>query len=142
MPRKYVSLFERLVANTHEPENPQSCWLWKGTVDKDGYPRLAMRVADRRHPIVVRGHRKMLEIVLEGIFPFDEAGHLCYVRGCINPDHLELQSPLFNLADRRGYKPAEGCMIPTLFPVEDRLQKMADWAWDNPGEPGGAEPPF
>ena len=139
---KYGSLFERLVANTAEPENAQACWLWTGKLNDSGYPRLNVHDPATGRTKTVKAHRAMLEELHAGVFPFDEGGHLCYERSCINPDHLEVQTPSFNASERRGYAGnARKCCIPTLFPVEDPLQVMADWAWDNPGERGG-ECPF
>lgn len=132
--RLYDSLYERIVANTAEPENGQACWLWLGQVAKDnGYPRITVRVPEKPHPVKIAVHRAMLEIIHEVEFPFDEAGHLCYTRACCNPDHLEIQTASFNSSERRGYNNANGCCIPTLFPVEDELQIAADRAWDEPG---------
>lgn len=138
---KYSSLFERLVANTAEPENAQACWIWTGKLNDSGYPRINVHDPSKGRTVTVKAHRKMLEIVHSSLFPFDEAGHLCYDRRCVNPDHLEVQTSSFNASERRGYQHAHGCCLPTLFPVEDPLQRAADWAWDSPGERGG-ECPF
>lgn len=137
---KYGSLFERLVANTAEPENAQACWLWTGRLNEYGYPRLNVHDAARGRTVTVKAHRAMLEEMHEGVFPFDEAGHLCHTRACINPDHLEVQTKSFNASDRRGYQRAHGCCLPTLFPRPDPLQVMADWAWGRVGERGGPCP--
>lgn len=127
MSRRYRSLYERLVANTvlEVPDNPQSCWLWTGHLTPRGYGKLAVRVPGggrATNPKQRAAHRVMLEEVLDAEFPFDEAGHLCHNPRCINPDHLEVQTRIFNLGDRRGYRAPEGSMIPTLFPREDALE--------------------
>lgn len=121
--RKYRSLYERLVANTRleRPDDPSSCWIWTGPTRRH-YPCLCIRVPGRRTPKTISAHRAMLEEYHDIWFPFDEAGHLCFNPLCINPLHLEVQSPWFNLAERRGYKPPDGRMIPVLFPRSELVE--------------------
>lgn len=139
--RIYPDLFSRLVANTADPENDHDCWIWTGDTDVGGYPRINVRVPGKKEPVKMSAHRLMLQEFHQIDFPFDEAGHLCNNPPCINPCHLEVQSPAFNLSERRGYAPVNGkCLLPTVFPRVDRLQQMADWAWDTPGLIGGPCP--
>lgn len=138
----YASRYERLLANSvpADPENPQSCWLWTGSLRR-GYPAMTVRKAPRpAAPSRVNAARAMLEEVLEVEFPHDEGGHLCFNTTCVHPDHLEPQTPWMNKTERRGYAPASGCLIPVLYPREDRLQALADAAWEGVGQPGGACP--
>lgn len=130
MNNRYPSLYARLVANTvlAVPDNPQSCWLWTGRTRR-GYGSLAVRVPGggrATNPKTASAHRAMLEEILNARFPFDEAGHLCHNPLCINPDHLEVQTKVFNLGERRGYRAPEGPMIPVLFPREDALDDFLD----------------
>jgi hypothetical protein len=60
------------------------CWLWTGYVTPDGYSQLTIR--PRRH----RGHRLSYELLVGPIPEGREIDHLCRVRRCINPDHLEV----------------------------------------------------
>jgi hypothetical protein len=75
----------------------------------------------------------MLEEVLRCYFPFDEAGHLCSNTLCINPDHLEVQTSAYNLAQRRGYAMPKTVVgkpwIPVLFPWDE----VRELAWDEGG---------
>jgi hypothetical protein len=126
MAKLYSSLYERLIANTilANEDDPNSCWLWTGHICADnGYPRLAIRVPGKRTPRNIAAHRAMLEEFYDIEFPFDEAGHLCGVPRCINPLHLEVQTPAMNKLLRGGIftgctgpKLEAACMIPTLFP--------------------------
>lgn len=106
---KYPDLYSRLVANTHEPESPDGCWLWKGNVDDDGYGRLTMRVCGKHKK--VRAIRLMVQ-VMRGANEFDmdddplgpifvvekpaldpdeeTVDHTCLNTACVNPSHLEL----------------------------------------------------
>lgn len=113
--RKYRTLYERLVASTELaiPGDPTSCWLWTGH-QSGHYPKITIRIKGK--PRSVWAHRLMLEEYHDIVFPFDEAAHLCYNTLCINPMHLEVQTQLFNLGQRRGYREPQGTMIPTLFP--------------------------
>lgn len=62
---------------------PGGCWHWTGSLDRDGYGR--MRVDGRRQYV----HRIAYE-ALRGRIPDGlEIDHLCRVRACANPDHLE-----------------------------------------------------
>ena len=63
----------------------------------------------------------MLEIFHGVTFPFDEAGHLCFNTLCVNPDHLEIQTPTHNANERRYYLPSDrrdDRMIPILYPID------------------------
>lgn len=84
----YNSLFERLIANTHEPENEQACWLWKGALHYKGYGHFNIRVGGKH--MKCYAHRAMAEIMLgRKLEPNEEPDHLCLNRRCINPDHLD-----------------------------------------------------
>lgn len=102
--QRYASLYERLVANTHEPENAQACWVWKSYVRK-GYPSLSLRRPGTPHPLQHYGHRVMLA-QFEPLRPEHETEHLCCNPLCVNPDHLEPVTGAANRARRWG-KPGE-----------------------------------
>lgn len=72
------------------------CWLWTGYVSPDGYGRIG--VGNKTAP----AHRVALGI-LEANQPF-EVDHLCRVRCCVNPAHLELVTHTVNVL--RGTSPS------------------------------------
>lgn len=129
---RYRSLYERLVANTEllVPGNPLSCWLWTGSLGSGGYPQVCVRKEEG--PRNLQAHRSMLEEVLEILFPFDEAGHLCGNPQCVSPLHLEVQTRAQNMAEQRafGVVNLERSWIPVLFPRPD-----IDAPWGERGEP-------
>lgn len=109
---RYASLYERLVANTHEPDSEQGCWLWAGNTDAKGYGRLAMRKPGRQNPVGVRAHRVMLEQVLgRQLEEHEEGDHLCFVTSCVNPDHLEVVTGPVNLKRRDERRAARGKLL-------------------------------
>lgn len=77
------------------PEPNTGCWLWAGWLDVGGYARaqhLGVSWAVHRFMYV-----KLVGPVLEGL----ELDHLCRVRSCVNPGHLESVTHLENM--RRGH---------------------------------------
>ena len=55
------------------------CWVWQGRTDPAGYGRIGRRLA---HRALYEKHR---EIIPEGM----DLDHLCGVKACVNPRHLE-----------------------------------------------------
>lgn len=67
-----------------------SCWYWEGFINKDGYGMYNNK----------RAHR-LAYIEKHGEYPPNTVtDHLCRVRNCVNPDHLEAVSIAENV--RRG----------------------------------------
>jgi hypothetical protein len=72
MTRK-IALFDKL------DKQPNGCWLWTGTLTHDGYPRAGARYM----------HRVSYEMHKGSIAEGMTLDHLCKIRKCCNPDHLE-----------------------------------------------------
>lgn len=70
---------DRFLSKIQIPADPSGCWLWTGYVRRDGYGTLGKMRAHRATYIAFRGP------IPEGL----ELDHLCRVRHCVNPDHLE-----------------------------------------------------
>ena len=62
-----------------------SCWIWTGYRDKDGYGRFGI---DEK--IKHKAHRFSYELVNGKIPNNQEIDHLCKNTSCVNPDHLEI----------------------------------------------------
>ena len=72
------------------------CWLWTGGRDKDGYGFWY----DQRGRMV-RAHRKAYELCFGEILNGLTVDHLCSVRMCVNPNHMELVTQSVNAKRRR-----------------------------------------
>jgi hypothetical protein len=66
------------------PEPNSGCWLWTGCQCHDGYPQTREPETQKK----VYAHRLIYELA-RGIIPKDhDLDHTCFVRSCVNPDHL------------------------------------------------------
>lgn len=70
-----------------------TCWLWLGTT-WDGYGKF------RRNGHTQFVHRAVYETMVGPIPSGLQIDHLCRVRNCVNPSHLEVVTQLTNI--RRG----------------------------------------
>ena len=75
-------------------EVTDTCWLWKGYTLADGYGQVAYGGK------VVRVHR-LTWAALHG-WPDGALDHLCRVRNCVNPTHLELVDIRTNVLRSEG----------------------------------------
>jgi hypothetical protein len=119
---KYESVYERIVANTAEPENDQACWPWTGGLNNANYGRLSRREGDRM--VKDLAHREMFKAFIPDIElaldddpfgPFvvlpgeeltynDTIEHLCFNRRCCNPDHHVVLSRAENTSSMQARK--------------------------------------
>lgn len=80
------------------PEPNSGCWLWDGPLNGYGYGRFSFEKKDyMAHRLSYELHRTQIP---EGM----QIDHLCRVRCCVNPDHLEIVSPGENTV--RGWQAA------------------------------------
>lgn len=74
------------------------CWIWPGRPDRNGYAR-----------IHINGHRMMVHRWVYqrfvGELPYElELDHLCRVRNCVNPKHLEPVTHAENMERARVHR--------------------------------------
>jgi HNH endonuclease len=91
------SVFERIEEKIL-PEPNSGCWLWSGCVGSHGYAQIAVK-----HGTTVV-HKILYEQKFGPVPKGLELDHLCRVRCCVNPDHLETVTRRENI--RRGISPA------------------------------------
>lgn len=85
---------ERLLAMAGDwwmPEPNTGCWLWFRATTAKGYGSLKENGRD------VHAHRVAYEAFRGPIPPGLQIDHLCRVRCCVNPDHLEAVTQRENL---------------------------------------------
>ena len=68
----------------HIRRAPGGCWLWIGSVNENGYGTVGRWRGPQR-----RAHRAFYELLVGPIPDGLDLDHLCRVRRCVNPAHLE-----------------------------------------------------
>lgn len=61
---------------------PDGCWLWLGSIDRDGYGNAKTRYGRAAHRLTYQAY---VGDIPEGM----QLDHLCRQRSCVNPYHLE-----------------------------------------------------
>jgi hypothetical protein len=81
-------------------EPTSGCWIWMGSIGPHGYAR-------KRHPkpnptgnVYGNFHKRLYEITVGPVPDGLELDHVCRVRSCVNPNHLEPVTHAENM--RRG----------------------------------------
>lgn len=73
-------VLDRLMARVEVGED---CWVWTGQLNNKGYGLASVRNRKRA------AHLVLWELLVGPVPPGLELDHLCRVRRCVNPDHLE-----------------------------------------------------
>ena len=90
-------LWERVEEKINK-NHPSGCWLWTASLDGKGYGQI--QIGTHKNQKLGRSHRIVYEFY-KGVIPAGlDLDHLCRVRHCVNPDHLEHTTRKENL--RRG----------------------------------------
>jgi hypothetical protein len=98
---------ERVLARS--VAGPGGCLIYTGSLNKYGYGNVGVKVADKW--ITKKAHRVVYEALVgpipEGLF----LDHLCRIRSCCNPAHLEPVTHLENVRRGQGnqYKNRTDC---------------------------------
>lgn len=95
------------------PEPNSGCILWLAGTSYSGYGIL--RIAGKQY----RAHRVAYELAHGPVPDGLVLDHLCRVRSCINPDHLEPVTQLVNV--QRGAKNVKFCKSGHEFTPENTL---------------------
>lgn len=68
------------------------CWLWTGASNRSGYGTFSLSVA-----VFIPAHRFAYELLVDPIGEGLELDHLCRIRKCVNPRHLDPVSQRENI---------------------------------------------
>ena len=72
-------------------KSESGCWLWNGPISREGYGHIKSKNPITRK--VTHGAHRIAYQVFIGEIPVGKViDHLCRVRNCINPEHLEAVS--------------------------------------------------
>lgn len=111
-------------------ENTNGCWIWTGSKDKDGYGQF------RLNGVIQRAHRVSWLIAGQPLDPDKDLDHLCHIRRCVNPAHLEEVEHMENMRRIHGEEDwkehSKGLTSP---------QQILQWA-DDVIDVSGLERPF
>lgn len=111
-------------------QKTDGCWLWIGPTQQDGYGRLTPG-----HGQQVGAHRWFYAELRGPIPPGMELDHLCRVRNCVNPEHLEPVTHAENMRRarlthcRRGHEftPENTYIRPNKYLTRVCRQCKTDW---------------
>jgi hypothetical protein len=92
-----TQLPDRIARKIHV--DPSGCWLWTASRDRGGYGHVGWEGK------VVTAHRLVYRLLVGPIPGDSPLDHLCRVRHCVNPEHLE---PVTNRENSRRGANANG----------------------------------
>lgn len=100
-PRREMSLLRKVERNIVVDDN--GCWLWQGAKTWDGYAVLRVKTppGSVRRQVNKKLHRLTYAEFAGAIPDGLSLDHLCRVRNCVNPKHLEPVTTAENV--RRGF---------------------------------------
>lgn len=100
-------------------QTPGECWIWPGsTTGKSGYGTVSYRDGGKQKILLT--HRVAYEALVGPIPDGLELDHLCRVRLCCNPEHLEPVTRLENSHRGSKYRPSH-CANGHLFTEENTV---------------------
>lgn len=106
---------------SHVEKGPGGCWLWTAQLDKGGYGKVKL---DGRPWMA---HRAAYTLLVGPIPAGLTLDHLCRVRNCVNPDHLEPVTLKENLM--RGRTPAALNSAKTACPQGHPYDEHNTYRW-------------
>jgi hypothetical protein len=97
-------------------DKKESCWLWTGGLNWDGYGQYA------KNGVMHRAHRYIWEITKNKMIGNKIVMHICDTPNCVNPDHLVLGTHADNVADKiKKNRQAKGEKCPISILTESQV---------------------
>jgi len=93
MARRNLTIKDKVLASSVVDDN--GCWRWQRPLSTQGYGFLGVR--RQLGMVTTTAHRASYEVFRGDIPRGHDIDHLCRVRDCVNPDHLEAVSRAENL---------------------------------------------
>lgn len=100
------------------------CWLWTGKPTTHGYGQV--KIAGRVH----RAHRAVYEHFVGAIPDGLESDHLCRVRLCVRPDHLEFVTHAVNVSRqtfRNQHQGRTACLAGHPYAADHGYRRPNGW---------------
>ena len=115
MGKWFIPITDKIRQLSKPDEN--GCWIWQGGLNFKGYGTMRLKGYGRS------AHRNSYEAFKGSIPEGHQIDHLCRVRSCVNPDHLEAVEPRENTL--RGLVAGFGVRIGGLANSE-RMKKTCE----------------
>jgi HNH endonuclease/uncharacterized protein DUF3106/CENP-B-like protein len=80
-------------------QKTETCWFWTGYINASGYGVTTVWDSEAKKVVTVFAHRFSYELHKKPIPPGLQIRHMCNVRRCCNPDHLEVGTNADNMRD-------------------------------------------
>jgi hypothetical protein len=107
-------------------KRPDGCWIWTGVINHNGYGRYTYARPDGRS-LASRAHRIAYELLVGPIPDGLQLDHLCRVKACVNPAHLEPVTQDENMRRTRG--PQRSPFAPGLAASIERRDRVTRTTW-------------
>lgn len=95
-----AALFDKLLGRIEQ--SPTGCWLYTGGIGDHGYGRFYLPREQERQRLLW-AHAVAYALFIGAIPAGRQLDHLCWVRHCVNPTHLEPVTQRVNLLRGVGF---------------------------------------
>ena len=100
--QRYANALQRTSDRLVRGAAPDDCWLWPGGTNGRGYGIIGVKRGPGEGSRMLYVHRVMYEKYVGPIPDGLEIDHLCRVRNCANPTHLEAVTRAENVRRQRA----------------------------------------
>ena len=114
MPRTIIPLITRLMSKVDMLPDLPGCWIFAGALDGDGYGCIGVKRVVGKGMAIKLAHRVSYELHRGPISDGTELDHLCRLRCCVNPWHLEPVPHIINVL--------RGSRVGTESPSHNRIK--------------------